>query len=283
MRRMNRDCSPWDDRPAKPTLPSSAVIDLPDSLNFSAALADSRFIAAAAVATLAGFLRGFSGFGSALIYIPLVSAVYEPRIAAGTLLLIDFCCSAPFTIPELQRCHWREVLPIGLSAALAVPFGTMALVLVDPVSLRWFIAALVLTLLVPLAAGWRYGGRPVLPISIGVGVMGGLGAGAVQIAGPPVILYWLGGPHAAAAVRANLMVFFLFTGAMSCVAYVASGVLTRTVVTLAVLLGIPFVMAMWAGARWFRGSSDLTYRRIAYLIVAAAALVSLPIFDGVLR
>ena len=29
------------------------------------------------------------------------------------------------------------------------------------------------------------------PVTIGVGLFAGVGAGAVQIAGPPVILYWL--------------------------------------------------------------------------------------------
>src|SRR5882757_8758848 len=109
---------------------------------FSAALADRRFIAAVAIAALSGFVRGFSGFGSALIYIPLVAAVYEPRIAVPTLLLIDFCGSAPFTIRELPRCNWREVLPITIAAAIALPFGALALVIVDPIVLRWFIAAL---------------------------------------------------------------------------------------------------------------------------------------------
>jgi uncharacterized membrane protein YfcA len=33
---------------------------------------------------LAGAARGFSGFGSALIYVPLISAIYDPRTAAGT-------------------------------------------------------------------------------------------------------------------------------------------------------------------------------------------------------
>ena len=59
-----------------------AVIDLPDASAFADALADRRFIAAAAISALSGFVRGFSGFGSALIYIPLIAAVYEPRIAA---------------------------------------------------------------------------------------------------------------------------------------------------------------------------------------------------------
>ena len=87
----------------------------------SAALSDRRFIAAVTIAALSGFVRGFSGFGSALIYIPLIAAVYEPRIAAPTLLLIDLVGSAPFTIRELPRCNWREVAPVTTAAALAVP------------------------------------------------------------------------------------------------------------------------------------------------------------------
>src|SRR5205085_11362194 len=139
-----------------------AVIDFPDMTAFTAALADRRFVAAVVIAALSGFVRGFSGFGSALIYIPLIAAVYEPRVAAATLLLIDLIGSAPFTIRELPRCNWREVAPVTAAAALAVPLGTMALIWIDPIALRWFIAALVLALLAVLASGWRYHGKPSL-------------------------------------------------------------------------------------------------------------------------
>src|SRR3954453_14488205 len=121
---------------------------------FAAALSDSRFFAAVVVAALSGFVRGFSGFGSALIYIPLIAAIYEPRIAAPTLLLIDLTGSTPFTIRELPRCNWSEVAPVTSAAALAVPLGTLALLFIDPIVLRWFIAVLVLGLLAVLASGW---------------------------------------------------------------------------------------------------------------------------------
>ena len=49
---------------------------------------------------------------------------------------------------------------------------------------------------------------------------------------------------------------------------------------LSLLLGLPFAVAMAAGAYWFHGSSDALYRRAAYLIIALAALVSLPVFDA---
>ena len=259
------------------------MIDLPDMAAISAALSDRRFIAAVTIAALSGFVRGFSGFGSALIYIPLIAAVYEPRIAAPTLLLIDLVGSAPFTIRELPRCNWREVLPVTIAAAAAVPLGTMALILVDPIVLRWVIAALVLTLLAVLASGWRYHGRPSLPVAVGVGLVAGLGSGAVQIAGPAVIIFWLGGSSNAAMVRANLMVFFLLMGAITGVAYLAQGLLTPDVLALSILLGVPFILAMWAGARWFHGASELAYRRAAYLIITLAAIVSMPLWDGLIR
>jgi uncharacterized membrane protein YfcA len=259
------------------------VIELPDIGTFTAALTERRFIAALAIATLAGFLRGFSGFGSALVYIPLISAVYEPRIAAATLLLIDYVCSAPFTVPELRRCHWPEVLPIGIAAVIAVPFGAMALIFVDPIILRWFIAALVLTLLIPLAAGWRYRGTPTLPLTIALGLFAGFGAGAVQIAGPAVILFWLSGGHQAAMVRANLMVFFLFTGTVAFIAYFVGGLVDPMVIALSLLLGVPFFVAMWIGAHGFRRATEEGYRRMAYATIGIAALVSLPVFDRIFR
>src|SRR5688572_33142229 len=107
---------------------------------------DRRFVAAATIAALSGLVRGFSGFGSALIYMPLVAAVYDPRIAAVTLLLIDFVSSTPFTIREFPRATWREVLPISLAMAAAVPLGTWALIVLDPIVLRWGMAILVLGL-----------------------------------------------------------------------------------------------------------------------------------------
>ncbi len=93
----------------------------------------------------------------------------------------------------------------------------------------------------------------------------------MQIAGPAPIIFWLGGNNTAATVRANLMVFFVLSDAAACVTYAAQGLITREIVVLSFWLGLPFLFAMWAGARMFHTASDITYRRIAYVIVAAAA------------
>ena len=166
----------------------TTVSDLFDPTFFVAVVADRRFAAAAAIALVSGTARGFSGFGSAMIYIPLVAAVYDPRVAAATMVLIDLVCAFPLAVRAVPHCSPREVIPISLAAAVAVPIGTWVLLAADPVTLRWAIAGVVIVLLAVLATGWRYHGRPHLSATIGVGLLSGLGSGAVQIAGPPVIL-----------------------------------------------------------------------------------------------
>jgi uncharacterized protein len=258
-------------------------VTIPDSALFAAAVADHRFWIALTIAVLAGAVRGFSGFGSAQIYIPLIAAVYSPRVAAVTLLIIDTLGTAPFTVRAFAHCTWREELPMSIAAAIAVPFGTLALLVIDPIVLRWSIAVLVLSLVAVLMVGWRYHGRPRLPITAAVGLFSGFGAGAVQIAGPPVLIYWLSTTNSVLTVRANFLVYFLLLDVTSWTVYVWQGLFTPELLALSLLLAIPFFVATAIGAKFFHGASDLLYRRIAYAIITAAALVSLPVFDFILR
>jgi len=137
---------------------------LPDNSLFAAAIADHRFLTALAIAALSGLVRGFSGFGSALIYMPLIAAVYDPRVAAVT-------------------------------------------------------------------------------------------------------------------VRANLLPYFLLLDATLCVVYYWQGLLTPELLALSALLAIPFFVTTAVGAYFFASTSDRLYRRIAYVIIAVAALLSLPVLD----
>jgi uncharacterized membrane protein YfcA len=259
------------------------VIDLPTSATFAAAFAEPRVYVAAAVALLAGVTRGFSGFGGAMIYMPLIAMIYDPRIAAVTILLVDFVSATPFAIAELRRCTWREVAPLSVAMAVGLPIGVWLLLVLDPIVLRWGIAAIVLSAVPVLASGWRYHGAPRLPLTIGVGVFSGVSAGSVLIAGPPVILYWLGGGNKAVTVRANLMVFFMICDIMLVAIFGYANLFEARPLALSVLLGVPYLAGMGLGSLFFHGASDRVYRNIAYVIITLAAIVSLPVLDKFLR
>ena len=131
-----------------------------------------------------------------------------------------------------------------------------------------------------LASGWRYHGAAAhARHRCGVGLFSGVDAGAVQIAGPPVILYWLGRGNSAVTVRANLMVFFMICGVVLIASYATQGLFTAPTLALSLLLGIPYMVGV-APARGFSvAHRTRLYRRVAYLIIALAALLSLPMLD----
>ncbi len=100
-------------------------------------------MALCAIAFVSGTARGFSGFGSALIFMPLASSVASPRLVAALLLIIDFVAAAPL-LPNAWRQANRKAPAI---MALGVPVGTYFLTVLDPVATRWIISGFVAALL----------------------------------------------------------------------------------------------------------------------------------------
>ena len=256
---------------------------LPDFSTFAAVAADPKFLAAVGIAVLAGAVRGFSGFGSALIYIPLMSAVYGPQIAAATFLLIDVVSGFAFLARLWRMTVWREVLPLAVSAVVAAQFGALILLYADATALRWTISLVALAVVVVLAAGWRYHGRPRLAITVLVGLLAGVLGGALQMSGPPILVYWLGSGYEAVVMRANFIGYFSLFSTGVVVIYFAKGLISAGVLALALLIGPLHIAAMWGGTLLFNLASDTTYRRIAYAIIAFAALASMPLVDGLIR
>jgi uncharacterized membrane protein YfcA len=234
-------------------------------------------------AFVAGLARGFSGFGSALIFIPLASSIISAKLASPLLLVIDFIAAAPLIPNGWRHADRRDVGTMLLGTIIGVPIGTWALTQIDALAVRWMIVALIVPMLALLISGWRYRGTPTAALTATVGALAGFFNGVAQVGGPPIVLYWLRDATAARVVRANIITFFAASSVLTTISYLIGGVLTTAVVGLAVLTGPAFGIGLWLGSHMFGLASEETFRRICYALIALAALISLPLFDGVLR
>ncbi|MEI2385012.1 sulfite exporter TauE/SafE family protein [Breoghania sp. JC706] len=250
---------------------------------FLPSFSDPTVLLVCLAAAVGGAVRGFAGFGGAMIFMPVASAVIDPRLAAAAFLVMDDILALPMAVRAVRICDWRTILPAVAAAMLTVPLGAAVLAHSDPRLLRWGISLLVLALLALLVSGWRYKGRPTLPISCGVGMTSGFLSGVSQISGPPVIAFWMSGPSAAPVIRANLIVYFAISSLGAFAAFWWNGFFTMEVARLLVVLMPANAVALFIGTRLFTFASEKTFRRVAYTLVALAALGSLPALDGVLR
>ncbi len=242
-------------------------------------LSEPQFWIAAVAAFAAAAIRGFSGFGAGLVFMPVAAACFGPKIAAGILFVIDTILIVPFVVKAVRIVDWREVLPLGLAAMVTVPAGALVLLYVDPIPLRWGLSLAILASVGVLAAGWRYRGRTRIWLSALVGATAGFLSGAAQIPGPPVLIYWLGREVVSATMRANAIVFFCFTTLVSGVAFLIGGIFTAEVMARSAALLPVYALGIFIGGRLFGLASEATYRRIAYASILFVALASLPVFD----
>jgi uncharacterized protein len=137
----------------------------------------------------------------------------------------------------------------------------------------------VLVALVALVSGWRYRGTPGRGVTLAVGAASGFLGGFAALAGPPVILFFLGGPERAAQVRASIIIYFLGTALLAFVTFGLRGALSGQLVLLAAVLALPFLAGTLAGARLFRLAGEGEFRYAAYMLIALAALLALPVWS----
>jgi len=240
-------------------------------------------IAICAVAFVSGTARGFSGFGSALIFMPLASSMAAPRLVAALLLIIDFVAAAPLLPNAWQKADRKATAVMVAGALIGVPIGTYFLSRLEPVTTRWIISGFVFALLLLLLSGWRYRGKDHAAIAVGIGGLSGFCSGLAQTGGPPIVGYWLGRPIPSVIARANIVLFFGASDFFSAVSYAATGLITLDAIKFALVVGPVYGIGVWFGASLFGKASETVFRAICYALIAAAVIFGLPALDGVLR
>ena len=77
-------------------------------------LADWRLPAAVTATIVAGLMRGYSGFGTAVILAPVYSLLWGPRAGVPVMLLMELLVSLQLVPSALKDADRRVVLPLGI-------------------------------------------------------------------------------------------------------------------------------------------------------------------------
>lgn len=221
----------------------------------------------------AGAMRGFSGFGAAMLGMPALSMVFPPALAAPIMTSIQVLSSLQTAGPDRPHVLWRQAIILAAVSGLAALAGAQLLVLANPSVSRLVMGCIVLAAVVVLASGWRYHGQPRLGATLSAGVCSGLGNGFSAIGGPPLVAYFLGGPFSPLNARATMTVVFGVQSAVSLLTLTAMGNVSAQTL-LFVLVAYPLqAVGIILGRRLFLRHGDSHYRRVCILILALMALL----------
>ena len=232
---------------------------------------------------VAGTVRGFAGFGAGMILIPIISAMFGPKIGATSILVTDGLLTIPYFLKSLRHCEPKTVAPVVIGSVLMIPIGTYLLTTIDPTPVRWALVPIIVVLLGIILSGWRYHGTPKVGVSLLAGATSGFLSGLIQLSGPPIVVLWISGPSAPATIRANIFVFFGVTSVVAVTAYLIGGVFSSALIPVLVPMIPCYAVGLYCGAHFFKRADPKLFRWVAVALIGLAVIVSLPVLDPYLR
>jgi len=223
---------------------------------------------------VAGYVRGFAGFGFSAIVVSAMALVMDPVVVIVMVMLFEICAS----VFQLRHAHQYIDKPqlgrlLG-GAVIGMPIGVALLVNLDVGMVRIIISLLILGLCLVLLSGWSLKKRPSAIGQFMVGAGSGL-ANSAAIGGLPVGLFLTAQNTKPAIFRAN-MIGYLFTLdiiGIAIMAYHDRFSLDIVVTTLA-LLPVMFV-GVYLGSRHFFSTPPTSFRRLVIILLISLALAGL--------
>lgn len=221
----------------------------------------------------AGLLRGFTGFGFALVAVPFGALWMPPEALVPTVILLQIYVGAFEARSAIASCHRSSVLTLMAGGAVGTPFGVYTLILLPTKAVYATIGTIVLASCVLLLT------KPLthrLHQSVGAvaGVVAGVFNGMAAMPGPPAIFYFVRGGFSHTQTRSSLILFFFITSIYAiCVTFYA-GLLRKDEIVLSVV-SLPVVaLSTWVGAQLFHRFGSRWYRPVGIASLVGAAVAA---------
>lgn len=220
-------------------------------------------------------VRGFAGFGAAMVMTPVFSALYGPEVGVALCLMLEIAVALPVVPGVLRLVDWHRIGLLLVAATVGVPVGNLVLTWSEPEPMRWAISGIVLGAVALLASGWRFKGHPGAATTLGAGISSGFLNGLAGMAGPPIAFYYLAGQETATRVRANLTTYFVFVDLVAVATFAARRLIDWDTVSLALFLAPAVVLGGVLGTKLFPLASERFYRRLALGLLVGVAIGAL--------
>lgn len=224
----------------------------------------------------AGLVQGLSGFGAALVGMPLLTLMLDVKTAVPLMALCGMVLLSIMSLQLKQSMDGKKIIPLLLGSVPGLPFGLYLLKNYDETLMKLILA----TVLVAYSTYSLLAGE--LRMKMGdrggyfFGFLSGVLGGALSTNGPPVIVYATLRGYTGDKFKATLTLFFLVNGVFIVGAHALSG-LTTLATLISFALCAPFIaLGTLTGAALYERLDQNSFRKIVYILVFFMGILLFP-------
>ncbi|MCG9626204.1 sulfite exporter TauE/SafE family protein [Vibrio mediterranei] len=240
---------------------------------------DTTLILVSLIIALAGFTQGLTGFGSALVSVPLLSFIVGAQTAVPIAGIFGWLVTLPI-VWKMRHSIQRQTGLILFAGSVPASFVGAKLLATMPSQY------ILLTMGIVLVASSLHSLRSTkplfkktsVPVTVGAGFTSGVLGASVGESGPPVIAYTSMQPWTADQTKSTLAFFFMLQMIGANVSFWNEGLITEEVLSLVMSAMPAFVIGLTGGMIGYHllHKYKIDYHRIVhiFLLVIGCMLVA---------
>jgi uncharacterized membrane protein YfcA len=222
---------------------------------------------------LAAATQASTGFGFALVAVPLITALTDPVTAVVATTIVSAGLSAYGTVRERRSVELVSAKRLIVSGLVGAPVGALAIHYLDTNALRVLIGIVLTGAVVLRVIGMEVANTP--RTEIAGGIVGGALLTSTGMSGPPIVLVTYGRAIDPKTKRATLQAVFFAHDVIAIAIFVAMG-LANTEIALLAAIGLFVTPGGWAaGDRLFAKLNARSFAVASNIVLGGVALVSL--------
>jgi uncharacterized protein len=228
-------------------------------------------LAVTAVIALGSFVQAVSGFGFALVAVPLVAMLTDPLTAVVTVTMVSCVYSAVVAVHERSRVDWGVLWPVTGPALVGMPLGLLITRAVPTAYVNMAIGVMVVGCALMLdRMAPRLGRRGV--------ALAGVTSGALLTStgtnGPPVVIAVSGRRLGQQEFRATLQATFVVQDVCAVLGFIVVGSVSWATALLVAGALPALPVGWWAAQRVLPHVDERVFSRVVKVLLVVVGVVA---------
>jgi uncharacterized membrane protein YfcA len=235
----------------------------------------TTIIVGLAIFFVAGLLQGMTGFGLAMVVVPILSLFISPKVVVPILILNGFVLNIMVLWNAWRWVKLKYIWPLMVAGAAGAPLGAYILIALDANVLRLLIGIAAILFAFAFMRGYS---RPMKHPKLGmvpVGLFSGMLGSSITIAGPPIILFLTNQGIEKQVFRANIVAYFMVIGLAAVPFLIVGDIITAQTPLYAAVFLPGLTLGAIAGIRMASRVNQRVFNRIALGLVSVAGALSI--------
>lgn len=225
---------------------------------------------------LASLVQGITGFGFALIAVPLLSLfIPELRNITPIIVIYSFLTNIIIVYKTKQYIDFKKILPLIIFGIIATPFGTYILLYVNVNTLKIIVGTIITITALAMLKNFKINiNNQNISYAI-VGLLSGFLNGSTGLSGPPVVLFLTNQNTDKDVFRANLTLYGIATNIFAIILFISEGIINTSILNFTVIYLPALIIGTFLGIKASSKINETLFKTLTIYLISFLGLYTI--------